>query len=99
MTALRPRVSYVTGPDGNPLTLSDLPTENTQRWVIRHKANVVFAVRGGLISLDDACQRYRLTRSEFLSWSQTISRFGKAGLRTTRVQQYRKSLARAFNDA
>ena len=99
MTAQRPKMSYVTDADGNPLTLSDLPSEDTKHWVIRHKANVVCAVRGGLISLDDACRRYKLTRSEFLDWCQTIDRFGKAGLRATRVYQYRKSLARSFNDA
>ena len=34
----RPRVSYVIGPDGSPLTLADLPPPNTKRWVIRRKA-------------------------------------------------------------
>ncbi len=48
------RVSYVIGPDGSPLTLADLPPPGTKRWVIRRKAEVVAAVRGGLLSLDDA---------------------------------------------
>ena len=77
------------GPTGTPLTLSDLPPANTQRWVIRRKAEVVAAVRGGLLSLDDACARYSLTSEEFLSWQQSIERYGLAGLRTTRIQQYR----------
>ena len=55
------RVSYVIGPDGSPLTLADLPPPGTKRWVIRRKAEVVAAVRGGLLSLDDACRRYTLT--------------------------------------
>ena len=38
----------VMGPDGNPLTLDDLPPAGTTRWVIRRKAEVVAAVRGGL---------------------------------------------------
>ena len=46
------RVSYVIGPDGSPLTLADLPPASTRRWVIRRKAEVVAAVRGGLLSLD-----------------------------------------------
>jgi hypothetical protein len=50
---------YVIGPTGAPLTVNDLPPENTQRWVIRRKAEVVAAVRGGLLSLDEACERYR----------------------------------------
>jgi hypothetical protein len=85
----RPRVSYVIGPDGSPLTLADLPPPGTQRWVIRRKAEVVAAVKGGLLSLEDACQRYTLTVEEFLAWQRAIDRFGLAGLRATRVQQYR----------
>jgi hypothetical protein len=42
----------VVGPDGKMLTLSDLPPPNTQRWVARRKAEVVTAVRAGLLSLD-----------------------------------------------
>jgi len=71
------------------LTLSDLPPVETERWVIRRKAEVVAAVRGGLLSLDEACDRYRLTNEEFLNWQQSIDRHGMAGLRTTRLQQYR----------
>jgi len=85
----RPRVSYVIGPDGSPLTLADLPPPNTRRWVIRRKAEVVAAVRGGLLTLEDACRRYTLTVEEFLAWQRAIDRFGMAGLRATRVQQYR----------
>jgi hypothetical protein len=80
---------YVIGPTGAPLTLADLPPPNTQRWVIRRKAEVVAAVRGGLLSLDDACARYGLTNEEFLAWQQSIDRYGMPGLRTTRLQQYR----------
>ena len=80
---------YVIGPTGAPLTLSDLPPAETERWVIRRKAEVVAAVRGGLLSLDEACDRYRLTNEEFLAWQQSIDRHGLAGLRTTRIQQYR----------
>jgi hypothetical protein len=86
----RPRAKYVIGPDGSPLTVADLPPSNTRRWVIRRKAEVVAAVRGGLLSLDEACQRYTLTTEEFLSWQHSIEEFGLAGLRTTRIQHYRQ---------
>lgn len=85
----RPRVKYVIGPDGSPLTIADLPPTNTRRWVIRRKAEVVAAVRGGLLSFEEACSRYRLTVEEFLSWQASIDDHGLAGLRTTRIQQYR----------
>ena len=80
---------YVVGPTGTPLTLNDLPPSNTDRWVIRRKAEVVAAVRGGLLSLEEACKRYTLTVEEFLSWQQSIDKHGLAGLRATRIQQYR----------
>ena len=79
----------VMGPDGLPLTLADLPPADTTRWVARRKAQVVSAVCGGLLSLDEACRRYTLTVEEFLAWQHAIDRFGLAGLRATRVQQYR----------
>ena len=63
----------------SPLTLADLPPPSTRRWVIRRKAEVVAAVRGGLLSLDDACKRYTLTVEEFLAWQHAIDRFGLAG--------------------
>ena len=86
----RRKENYVIGPDGSPLTLADLPNPSTRRWVIRRKAEVVAAVRGGLLSLDEACNRYTLTVDEFLSWQLSIDKHGLAGLRTTRLQQYRQ---------
>ena len=86
---VRPRVKYVIGPDGSPLTIADLPPSNTRRWVIRRKAEVVAAVRGGLLTFDDACERYNITSEEFLGWQKAIETHGMAGLRTTRIQSYR----------
>ncbi|MCB1508256.1 MAG: DUF1153 domain-containing protein [Hyphomicrobiaceae bacterium] len=85
----RPRVKYVIGPDGSPLTIADLPPSNTRRWVIRRKAEVVAAVRGGLLTLEEACARYALTVEEFVNWQISIDKHGLAGLRTTRIQHYR----------
>ncbi len=85
----KPQDAYVIGPDGLPLTLADLPPTTTKRWVIRRKAEVVAAVRGGLLTLEEACERYHLTVEEFLGWQKAIDQFGMPGLRATRVQQYR----------
>jgi len=82
----------VVGPDGRALTIDDLPAPGTKRWVVRRKAEVVAAVRGGLISIDDACRRYKLSMEEFLSWERAIDRHGVAGLRTTRLQHYRPAV-------
>lgn len=83
------REPYVIGPDGSALTIADLPPVSTKRWVIRRKAEVVAAVRGGLLSLESACERYHLTAEEYASWERAIDRHGMQGLRATRVQQYR----------
>ena len=77
---------HVMGHDGGRLTLADLPSPKTKRWVIRRKAEVVAAVRGGLLSLEDACNLYTLNTDEFKSWEFCIDHYGLAGLRTTRIQ-------------
>jgi hypothetical protein len=87
---LRLGAKCIVGPDGRPLTITDLPVPSMKRWVIRRKAEVIVAVRGGLLSLEDACSRYTLTVEEFLSWQYSIDRHGLAGLRSTRTQQYRR---------
>src|SRR6187397_507498 len=91
----RPRGRYVIGPDGSPLTVADLPPKDTKRWVIRRKAELVAAVRGGLLSLEEACERYTLTVDEFLSWQRSIDRHGLPGLRATRVQDSASDRPRA----
>ena len=77
-------------PGGTPMTVDDLPPPETKRWVIRRKAEVVAAVRGGLISLEEACKRYTLTIEEFLSWQRLMESHGMRGLRATRIQDYRE---------
>lgn len=84
------RSASVIGPLGEPLTLEDLPPQNTQRWVPRRKAEVVAAVNGGLLTVDEACERYALTMEEFVSWQRAVERSGLPGLRVTRTQRYRE---------
>jgi len=83
------RPGQVIGPLGEPLTLADLPPPQTQRWVVRRKAEVVAAVNGGLLSVDDVLERYGLTLEEFASWQRAVDRSGMQGLRVTRIQHYR----------
>jgi hypothetical protein len=83
----KPICNFVIGPDGRRLTLADLPMPDTIRWVARRKAEVVVAVQGGLLSLDEACSRYALDRVEFLTWQDCFASFGLVGLRTTRTQR------------
>ena len=79
----------VIGPLGEVLTLETLPPTDTARWVVRRKAEVVAAVAGGLLTVDEACERYGLSFEEFASWQRAVDRVGMPGLRVTRVQHYR----------
>jgi Protein of unknown function (DUF1153) len=88
---VRGRPKSVIGPSGEPLTIDGLPPPETKRWVIRRKAEVVIAVRGGLLTLEEACERYSLSSEEFASWQRLIERHGVRGLRTTRLQDYRNN--------
>ncbi len=81
--------AMVIGPLGEPLTVASLPSPDTTRWVVRRKAEVVAAVNGGLLSIDEVCARYNLTLEEFASWQRAVDRSGMQGLRVTRIQHYR----------
>jgi hypothetical protein len=85
---------YVVGPFGEKLTFERLPALDTTRWTIRRKAEVVAAVRGGLLTFDEACARYQLAMEELISWQGSLQRSGMPGLRTTRIQQYREQIDR-----
>lgn len=82
----------------SPIRLRELPPSDTRRWVARRKAQVVAAVRTGVLSLEDACRRYNLSVEEFQSWEQALSKHGLRGLRTTRIAAYRPKLVSAADD-
>lgn len=87
----RTRPTSVMGPSG-PLTIEDLPSSATTYWVSRRKAEVLAAIDGGILSLTEACERYRLSIEEIAAWRRSIDRAGIAGLRVTKVQHYRDHL-------
>jgi hypothetical protein len=88
------RPAQVIGPLGEPLTLDDLPSPKTKRWVMRRKAEVVAAVNGGMLTIDEVLERYNLTLEEFASWQRAMDRSGMLGLRVTRLQHYREQYER-----
>lgn len=73
----------------NEAALADLPPPNVGRWVARRKAQVVMAVRRGLISEKQALKRWSISEEEFRAWERLIEGHGEQGLRVTRVQHYR----------
>ncbi len=74
-----------------PATVDDLPAPDTVRWQPHRKAQVVAGVRIGLISIEEACRRYRLSAEEFASWRRLIDEHGLLGLRVTYCKQYRQT--------
>lgn len=75
----------VIGPKGNVLTRDNLPPSHTLRWVAWRKAEIVTAVRAGLLTLEEACARYTLTADELQGWSEAYARHGLNGLKALRV--------------
>lgn len=73
----------VTLPDGSIMTRADLPAADTQRWVASRKLAVVRGVVYGLISREEALQRYGLSEEEFTEWVRAISSHGEEALKAT----------------
>lgn len=72
-----------------PRAMGELPPVNVGRWTVRRKAAVVIAVANGVLTREEACQRYQLSEEEFASWQLAYQEHGLPGLRSTRLQQYR----------
>jgi uncharacterized protein DUF1153 len=69
---IRVRTPYFIGPDGGHITLAHLPRHGFTRWLPHHKALVVAAVRHGLLTFGEACERYSLSAEEYLSWQRSF---------------------------
>ena len=74
--------------------MTDLPPPDVKRWTIRLKVAVLTAVAVGVLTREEACRRYQLSEEEFLSWQQAFEVHGLRGLRSTRLQQYKRSRPR-----
>jgi hypothetical protein len=66
-----------------------LPSPQTKRWTPGRKADVINGVRQGLLTIEQACERYRLSVDEYRAWERDFDSHGKPGLRITRVGIYR----------
>ena len=80
----------MTLPDGTIMTRADLPSEKTRRWVASRKAAVVRAVTSGLITRNEALERYALSDEEFAEWETAVDQHGEAALKATALQRYRQ---------
>jgi hypothetical protein len=86
--------AQVIGALGEPVTGRSLPPRGTTHWVIRRKAEVLAAINGGLLSIEQACERYDLSLDELILWQRAVERSGMHGLRVTRIQHYKSLYAR-----
>jgi hypothetical protein len=67
-----------------------LPPSNTVRWVASRKTMVLAAIDAGSLSIEEACLRYRLSIEEIASWSRLTELHGRDGLKTSKLEKYRK---------
>lgn len=79
-------------PDGSLMSRADLPPGGTRRWVASRKAAVVRGVVHGLLTADEAIERYDLSEEELGSWIAAFGDHGVAALKTTHLQRYRQPL-------
>jgi hypothetical protein len=86
----------VPGPAEEVMTLADLPPADTRRWVARRKAQVLAAIKAGLIERAEARLRYAISEEELRLWERAVDCAGVPGLRVTRVQIYRPIFERSI---
>lgn len=79
----------VTLPDGSIMTRADLPPPETRRWVASRKGAVVKAVAFGLLSREQALDRYQLSEEELDAWIAAVERHGEDALKATLIKRYR----------
>ena len=66
-----------------------MPPRSTWRWTFRRKGAVLEAIRSGVLTAEQARQRYGLSVEELDARQRDFERHGLYGLRATRPQVYR----------
>jgi len=79
----------VTLPDGTVFSKADLPPQETRRWVASRKLAVVRGVIYGLMTQDEALERYAISNDEFMEWVRAVSLHGEEALKATALKKYR----------
>lgn len=60
------------------------------RWTAKRKAEVVQQIASGQLGVWEAIEKYGLTWEELTGWEELFKTYGIKGLRTTRLQIYRR---------
>lgn len=69
-----------------------LPPPGNMRWGARSKAAVITAIRGGVLTLSEACEQYALSAAEYRSWEAAYDALGLEGLGLVGRQLRRRAL-------
>jgi hypothetical protein len=69
---------------------TELPALHSRRWTIRRKAAVLEALRSGVLTLEQAAERYALSVEELRAWERDFEHHGLYGLRALRVYRDRE---------
>ena len=85
-------------PDGQLLSLADLPEPKTSRWVASRKIAVVRAVEHDLLTKEEAIKIYGLSEEELDSWCQALDEHGSKALKATRLQDFRQNKVQIDED-
>jgi hypothetical protein len=80
------RLKAVMGPVGDSISMATLPASDTARWTVRRKAEVLMAIAGGLLTINQAKKRYNLSNDELAAWRDAVERSGVMGLRATKPE-------------
>lgn len=71
----------------------ELPSPGAKRWNARGKAAVVTAIRDGVLTFEEARERYSLSIAEYQSWESGFDALGLEGLGLAGRQLRRRALA------
>jgi hypothetical protein len=83
---------------GNVIAQYDLPPAHGVRWTALRKADLIAAILGGVITLDEAKARYALTTEELSEWRRALAAGGVSGLKATKRAPRRKEVAPASEE-
>lgn len=70
--------------------ITSIPDGAAVRWCPSRKAAVLKAIQTGALTATEACRRYNLSEAELKTWEALLYLYGVRGLRTTRLQAYRR---------
>jgi hypothetical protein len=75
------------------------PRPDTKHWTPSRKAEVVAAVNSGLLSCKEACDLYKMSVEELVSWQEALDGEGLSALRVHRITDRRRAARRKIHEA